>query len=93
MTPSSGLGSNAEGSARTDISLLIIGGGFPKDVIETIKSAADSAKPIAIFCPDTSKTPPAGGPPPPEMIKKRMMARIEREEKAVGEWAPGLYMY
>ncbi|OAP62447.1 hypothetical protein AYL99_04650 [Fonsecaea erecta] len=91
--PSSGMGTNASGRERSDISLIIIGGGFSPQDIQAIKSAADSVKPVAIFCADTSKTPAGAGPPPPDMIKKRMMGGIEKEEKGEGQWAPGIYMY
>ncbi|OAL29466.1 hypothetical protein AYO20_09203 [Fonsecaea nubica] len=91
--PSSGLGSNAEGAGRSDISLIIIGGGFTPEDFQAIKSAADSVKPLPLFCADTSKVPAGAGPPPPELIKKRMLDAIEKEEKGEGEWAPGLYMY
>ncbi|KIW30580.1 uncharacterized protein PV07_06316 [Cladophialophora immunda] len=91
--PSSGLGTNTGGSGRSDISLIIVGGGFSPQDVQAIKSAADSVKPVAFFCADTSKTPAGAGPPPPEMIKKRMMAGMEKEEKGEGEWAPGMYMY
>ncbi|KAH0836210.1 hypothetical protein FOPE_04489 [Fonsecaea pedrosoi] len=91
--PSSGLGSNAEGAGRSDISLIIIGGGFSPEDFQAIKSAADSVKPLPLFCADTSKVPAGAGPPPPELIKKRMLDAIEKEEKGEGEWAPGLYMY
>ncbi|OCT46546.1 hypothetical protein CLCR_02141 [Cladophialophora carrionii] len=90
--PSSGLGANAEGSARSDVSLIIIGGGYPKDDVQAIKEAADAVKPLPLFCADVSKT-AGSGPPPPDMIKKRIIDSIEKEEKGEGEWAPGVYMY
>ena len=91
-TPSSGLGSNAEGSSRSDVSMIIIGGGYSKDDFQAIKSAADAVKPVAIFVADVSKT-VGPGPPAPGVIKERMMESIEKEEKGEGEWAPGMYMY
>ncbi|KIX93361.1 uncharacterized protein Z520_11004 [Fonsecaea multimorphosa CBS 102226] len=93
ISPSSGLGANAQGSGRSDISFIIIGGGFSPEDVQAIKSAADGVKPVAFFCADTSKTPAGAGPPPGEMIKKRMMDAIEKEEEGDGKWAPGVYMY
>ncbi|KIW72589.1 hypothetical protein PV04_00770 [Phialophora macrospora] len=90
--PSSGLGANAEGSARSDVSLIIIGGGYSKDDVQAIKEAADAVKPLPLFWADISKT-AGSGPPAPDMIKKRIIDSIEKEESADGEWAPGIYMY
>jgi len=89
--PSSGLGSNAEGASRSDVSMIIVGGGYSKDDLDAIKSAADAVKPVAVFFADVSKT-VGPGPPAPDVIKGRMMESIEKEEKD-GGWAPGVYMY
>ncbi|KIX06996.1 uncharacterized protein Z518_04972 [Rhinocladiella mackenziei CBS 650.93] len=94
VTPSSGLGSNAEGAGRSDVSLIIVGGGYSPADLEAIRSAVDAVKPLAFFVADTSKSPPgATGPPPPDVIKKRIMDCIEGQEKGEGEFAPGVYMY
>lgn len=90
--PSSALGTNSEGPIRTDVSLILIGGGYSKADVDAIKAAVDSAKPLAIFWADVSKT-AGSGPPPPDMIKARLMESIEKEEKGEGEWSPGVYMY
>ena len=90
--PSSGLGSNAEGAARSDISFIVIGGGYSHDDVQAIKSAADAVKPLPLFWADVSKT-AGSGPPTPDTIKTRIMDCVEKEEKGEGEWAPGIYMY
>ncbi len=94
VTPSSGVGSNAGGSTRSDVSLVIIGGGYSPDDVQKITAAADQVKPLAFFVADVTKTAPgATGPPPGEVIKKRLVDTIDAEEKGEGEWAPGVYKY
>ncbi len=93
ITPSSGLGSNATGDVRTDISLIIIGAFAPPDVQE-IQSAAQGVRPIPIFLADTSKKSPGQqGPPTIEMILQRILETINAAEQGEGNWAPGVYKF
>jgi len=74
--------------------MVIIGGGFPPEEVQAIRTAVDGVKPLACFYADRSKAPPgATGPPPPDVIKQRLMESINAEEKGEGEWVPGLYMF
>jgi len=92
VTAASGLGTNSEGSARADIALIIIGGGYSNDNVQAIKVLADAVKPLPILWADIGKT-SGTGPPTPETIRNRIVECIEKEEKSNGAWAPGIYMY
>ncbi|EXJ96104.1 hypothetical protein A1O1_01230 [Capronia coronata CBS 617.96] len=91
--PSSGLGTNAEGSNRSDVGLIIVGGGYSPEEFQRIRAAVEAVKAVPFFVADTSKTPAGAGPPSTEVIKKRIMESIEAEEKGEGEWAPGVYKF
>ncbi|EXJ79310.1 hypothetical protein A1O3_08812 [Capronia epimyces CBS 606.96] len=93
ITPSSGLGTNAEGSNRSDVSLIIVGGGYSPEEVEAIRKAVDSVKAMPFFIADTSKTPPGTGPPSTDAIKKRIMDSVEAQEKEHGKLVPGLYKF
>jgi hypothetical protein len=91
--PSSGMGGNAGGeSFRSDVGMIIIGGGYSKDDVQAIQAAAESVKPLPIFWADVSKT-AGSGPPTPDVIKDRILEAVEKDEKGEGEWETGIHMY
>ncbi|KAJ9602499.1 hypothetical protein H2200_013042 [Cladophialophora chaetospira] len=92
ITAASGLGTNAEGASRTDVSLIILGGGNSKDNVEEIKAAADAVKPLPLLWADVSKM-SGGGRPSPEGIRDRIFECLEREGKDGGAPAPGIHMW
>lgn len=95
----SGLGTNASSSsspARSDVSLILVGGGYLPDEFPPIRAAVDAVKPMPYFLADTSKTPPgATGPPPAEVLTKRILESVESEEQKNGDGVlvPGVYMF
>jgi hypothetical protein len=98
VTPSSGKGSNmtstTNSSPRSDVSFIIVGGGFDDEAFHAIKETVDAVKPMAYFRADRSKVPPgARGPPPPEVIGQRILESVSAEDKGQGAWEPGVYWY
>lgn len=91
--PSSGFGTNAEGAKRSDVSLVLVGGGYTPEEVQAIRNAVDAVKPVAFFVADTSKTTPGTGPPSTEAIKQRIMTSVEAEQKGEGAWVPGIYKF
>ncbi|KAI1622774.1 hypothetical protein EDD37DRAFT_611182 [Exophiala viscosa] len=93
VVPSSGVGSNAKGQARTDPALIILGP-FPPHELDEIKSAIETAKPMPVFVADiTKRSPGQQGPPSIEMVQQRIMESIKAADQGEGKWAPGVHMF
>ncbi|KAL2427228.1 hypothetical protein ABEF95_003163 [Exophiala dermatitidis] len=94
ITPSSGYGTNADHNAiKTDVKLIIVGGGWPEEERQTILKTIEANRPVPVFVADTSKTQPGAGPPSTDAIKKRILDSVEAAEKGDGEWVPGVYSF
>lgn len=95
VKPASGYGTNVnrEGQPRTDISLVIVGGGYQPAELEKIKAASDAVKPVPFFAADRAKNPAAPGPPPPEIIKQRILAKVDEVDNGTGSWAPEIHRF
>ncbi|KAK4947754.1 hypothetical protein LTR10_013262 [Elasticomyces elasticus] len=93
VVPSSGVGSNAKGQARTDPALIILGA-FPPQELDEIKSAIEAVKPMPVFAADvTKKSPGQQGAPSIEMIQQRIVECVKAAEQGEGKWAPGVHMF
>lgn len=95
VKPASGYGTNVngEGQPRTDISLVIVGGGYQPEELVKIKAASDAVKPVPFFAADRAKNPAAPGPPPPEIIKQRILAKVDEVDNGTGTWAPVIHRF